>query len=411
MGGDVSRRCEITMLDDWSEPDGHAWRVMASYERWFGNGPEVAVLRLLGLFDRMASEDAIAALLREPKIPELTDTLTGLNERQWLQVLRRLRQAGLLTHPNPKFPHALDAHPLVREYYHHQLREVYPAAWRAAHQRLYLYYQDAGWEAMPSTLEGLGPLYDAVVHGCLAGCHREALRQVFQPRIRRHEQNFSIEQLGAFGADLSALSHFFESMWSRVAPGLEADEARFVFHAAGECLNALGRVTEAEEAMRKALALACQHEDWAMAATASAALSESSRARSDFPNALHFAKASASHAEQPHVPMVIQVKSHAFLGFVLHWMGHDREAEAAFHRAEQVQQLADLERPLLHAVPGYMYCEWLLDQLEIRTSQLTSERFRQAWHDLCRRAEQALIWAEHDGRPCDIGLLVRHEVA
>ena len=31
--------------------------IMESYERWFGPGPEVAVLRMLGLFDRMANEE------------------------------------------------------------------------------------------------------------------------------------------------------------------------------------------------------------------------------------------------------------------------------------------------------------------------------------------------------------------
>ena len=34
---------------------------MQSYQSWFGEGPELAVLRLLGLFDRPADERALGA--------------------------------------------------------------------------------------------------------------------------------------------------------------------------------------------------------------------------------------------------------------------------------------------------------------------------------------------------------------
>jgi hypothetical protein len=136
-GGDVRRRQEITVLDDWSAPGGHAWRIMKSYERWFGDGPEVAVLRMLGLFDRMANEAEVLALRAEPLIPALNDALIGLSARQWVHTLRRLRAAGLLAPPDLRMPHTLDAHPLVREYYRHQLREHQPVAWRAGHERLY----------------------------------------------------------------------------------------------------------------------------------------------------------------------------------------------------------------------------------------------------------------------------------
>ena len=51
---------------------------MQSYQSWFGEGPELAVLRLLGLFDRPADERALGALLKSPVIPGLSDSLTDL---------------------------------------------------------------------------------------------------------------------------------------------------------------------------------------------------------------------------------------------------------------------------------------------------------------------------------------------
>ena len=37
---------------------------MESYQTWFGEGPELSVLRMLGLFDRPADEKALGALLK-----------------------------------------------------------------------------------------------------------------------------------------------------------------------------------------------------------------------------------------------------------------------------------------------------------------------------------------------------------
>ena len=39
----------------------HARKVMESYQTWFGEGPEVSVLRMIGLFDRPADEKALGA--------------------------------------------------------------------------------------------------------------------------------------------------------------------------------------------------------------------------------------------------------------------------------------------------------------------------------------------------------------
>jgi hypothetical protein len=41
----------------------HARKVMESYQTWFGEGPELSVLRMLGLFDRPVDEKAFATLL------------------------------------------------------------------------------------------------------------------------------------------------------------------------------------------------------------------------------------------------------------------------------------------------------------------------------------------------------------
>jgi hypothetical protein len=94
-----------------------ARKVMESYQNWLGEGPELSVLRVLGLFDRPADEKALEALLKPPAIPGLTEPLVDLNPTEWRAVLNRLRRARLLAAEDPHNPGYLDTHPLVREYF------------------------------------------------------------------------------------------------------------------------------------------------------------------------------------------------------------------------------------------------------------------------------------------------------
>jgi adenylate cyclase len=54
------------------------------------------------------------------------------------------------------------------------------------------------------------PLFLAVICGCQAGLFREALHEVYLPRIQRGNASFAANVLGARGPLLSVLVHFFE---------------------------------------------------------------------------------------------------------------------------------------------------------------------------------------------------------
>ena len=54
------------------------------------------------------------------------------------------------------------------------------------------------------------PLFLAVICGCNAGLFREALHEVYIPRIQRGDSSFAANVLGARGALLLVLVHFFE---------------------------------------------------------------------------------------------------------------------------------------------------------------------------------------------------------
>jgi hypothetical protein len=67
------------------------------------------------------------------------------------------------------------------------------------------------------------PLFLAVICGCRAGLFREALHEVYIPRIQRGDVHFAANVLGARGALLLVLVHFFEhARWgSPVETGAE----------------------------------------------------------------------------------------------------------------------------------------------------------------------------------------------
>src|ERR1700737_540624 len=95
--GDIRSRKEVSERLAHDVRQGvHPRKVMESYQTWFGEGPELSVLRMLGLFDRPADEQALEALLKPPAIIGLTESLTGLSPIEGRTILAKLRRERLL---------------------------------------------------------------------------------------------------------------------------------------------------------------------------------------------------------------------------------------------------------------------------------------------------------------------------
>jgi hypothetical protein len=182
---------------------------MESYQTWFGEGPELSILRMLGLFDRPADQRALEALLKRPVIPGLTEPLIDLSPTDWRTILARLRRAKLLAREDPHNPEHLDTHPLVREHFGEQLQSQRTEAWKECNRRLYNYYRTLAPE-LPNSFREMEPLFLSVICGCNAGLFREALHEVYILRIQRGDVCFAANVLGARGTLLLVLVHFFE---------------------------------------------------------------------------------------------------------------------------------------------------------------------------------------------------------
>lgn len=124
-------------------------------QEWLSSQPVLlAIMQIAGLFDRPASGDCLEVLRKPPVIEGITDKIVDLDDGEWNRAVSRLRGVHLLAPLDASVPGALDAHPLVREWFGEELRKQNEEAWRAAHGRLYEHLRDSTKEGDKPTLEG-----------------------------------------------------------------------------------------------------------------------------------------------------------------------------------------------------------------------------------------------------------------
>ena len=379
--GDIRRRDLVRLAEaDAEEKGGHAFRVMAAYERHLESEGDkgqraLAILRLMGLFDRPATADCLRALWQSPAIPNLTEPLVGITEAQRNLTLKRLEDARLLTvnRDGANTLLSLDAHPLLREYFAARMKAgadsslIIPiSSFREAHKRVYEHLCAATKEGDQPTLEELQPLYQAVAHGCQAGLQQEAREKVYRDRILRGTGNdgfYTTSKLGAFGSDLGAVACFFDSPWSRVSPALTEAAQAWLLAVAAFNLRALGRLTESLEPIRASAERAAKSEGWINAAIGYSNLSELELTLGLVDAAALDAAKSVEYADRSGDAFQRMSKrtTHAD---ALHQAGRRAESETLFREAEEMQAEWQPEYPLLYSWPGFRYCDLLLAQAE-----------------------------------------------
>jgi tetratricopeptide (TPR) repeat protein len=371
--GDVRRRDHIRGL--LADPDNrghdHAQRVMKSYEEeWLAGQPILlAILHLVGLFDRPASGDCLKALRAKPAIPGLADAIVDLSDDQWWRAVARLRDARLLAPVDPSDPEALDAHPLVREWFGDRLKSTNEAAWKAAHSRLYDHLRNTTHEGQTPTLADLTPLYHAVAHGCRAGRYQETLNKVYIDRICRwglngHVAFYASRILGAGASNLAAISWFFEPPYQTPVGTLPPRDRAWVLGEASSALLAQGRLHEALPAMRANLQMREAAQDWTNAAISASRLSETEALIGQIAEAVATGEKSVAYAdrvvEKSQLLLVLPVR--AIEGAALHAAGEREKSKRLFAASERRQRWIQPDYPLLHSLGGYLYCDLLLSR-------------------------------------------------
>ncbi len=406
--GDIRKRDLVSLTQaDYEETSGHAFRVIEAYERWLerdGRRVELALLRLLGLFDRPAPPDCLAALRQAPVIVGLTEGIVTLTDQQWNLAVKRLDRLGL-AEEQPSEPRrvvgfseeeakefwnaakegralpmiqpqtfsaasspsisSIDAHPLVREYFRRRVREKMEEAWKVANSRL-LDHLRASVPYWPEGLNGLLSLYQAVAHGCQAGRFHETLYEVYIPRILRGTSPadfYSISKLGVMGADLAAVGCFFDERWTGPTPALGEAAQAWLLHEAAFRLRALGRLTEAREPMRAAMEFRVSQENWKHAAISLSNLSDLDLLLGDLASAVSEAKQGVDFADRSGDAFQ-RIANREVHAAVLHQAGLEADARSIFIAADAMQRERQPHYPFLYSVGGFHFADFLLSHTE-----------------------------------------------
>jgi len=396
--GDVRRRDHIRayLADPDSPRHDHAKRVMESYEKeWLAGQPVLlAIMRMVGLFDRPASRRCLFALRRPPVIEGLTDEIVGLEDKRWQRAIARLREVQLLAPPDLSEPGSLDAHPLVREWFGGRLLNASEVAWKAAHGRLYEHLRDKTKEGDKPTLEDLAPLYQSVAHACQAGRHQEAFSQIYLERIcrltpRQRNEMYAAFKLGAFGSDLAAISWLFDEPYEVPVATLRDEDQRWIISVAANALMAVGRLTESLSAQRAGLRRQEIAKNWSNVPACASNLAMVESTIGDISAAIRSTELALIWADRSGDGFD-KIAARAVHANMMHAAGRRDEAERMFRDAERRQRERQPEYPLLYSMQGYFYCEFLREKGD--------------WGAICDRATGTSEWTTKHGYVLDTAL-------
>ena len=342
--GEIHRRDVMpALVDIGGQDERDPFRVMQAYETLFrrqvdeqsraGQPPgetaaakQLALLFLVGLFDRPVEGAAVAAVLAGPGIPGLTDGLAAVSRAQWDQAVAALRSLGLLAPKRGQAPDELDAHPLIREYFGIRLRRDHPLAWKQAHSRLWRHYRDQPGPAELTTIDDLTPVERAVTHASLAGELEEAVR------LYEHRVKGRIAAHGFYAFDISLLLNFFDDPWRQVSPRLPESKQTGLLAQAASSLRSSGRLSEAAEAIQYNCQILRRTRQWRSYVEQRVelvqVLIQVGRLRQAIDEATQAVAAAGEHRVSSQIADL-----ECFLGHAYHLSGNTREADRAFRRS------------------------------------------------------------------------------
>lgn len=377
--GDINQRNKILTSNTEQQNSHPATKIMAAYETHLEDTTSLSMLYVMGLFDGATSIDAMQ-YLRGFNIPQLTDTF--LDEQTWSNAFIEMREQHLIYASNRNDVDMLDTHPLIREYFAQSLEKNHPEAGKKAHGYLFMYYKSLPDMEQPDTLEGMQGLFSAIAHGCAAGNHQEALVHVFYPRMQREGRtNYLTNVLGAYGANLTAASHFFTNHWDTPTTALIPPTKLLLLNWVTSSLQALGRLEEVTEPMVATIDIFLEQGNWKQSSINLNGLSELQLELGNIEAALSSAQQSMELAFKSGAD-VRRVDSRVVLANIQHQVGKLEVSQLLFKEAEDLQKKFKIGFSLLDSHAGFYYCNVLLAQGN--------------WQAANKRAEQWAEWRQQD---------------
>jgi hypothetical protein len=307
--------------------------IMEQYQRVI-DPTQWSVADCLGFFDRPASLKEFKKLWIDLRAP------SSLDIELLEDTIAELQRYGILTPFSDSEGHdAIDAHPLVRQYFSGKLCEN-QAQWIQGHKLLFMSLCE-GTEPKPKDRKGMAALAEAVRHGCEAKEYDAAL-SVYRDRMQQdNEYPVSKKELGCISEELTALVGFFELPWTRTAKYLDNKPATqaFLLHEVGYNLMAECRHAEAIDPLKAALEL---YEKTVDDAPAAAKLLDDLtyfyHTVGELTKALDSAERCVGFADQSEDPVQITTKR-TTLAKACHYLGQSDKANRKRHQARRAEKV------------------------------------------------------------------------
>ena len=344
--------------DSNAEQDSrHALRVLDYYDSLQDEASR-CFLQLLGLFDRPMNPAEKAVLIASANHAE---PLRALTQKQWQAVEQRLERSGLLLGRKGTFTRfEWDTHPIIRAYFGQKFKENHPETFKQAHKVLFDYYQNLPEKEVPDTLEEMLPLYRAVMHGCLAGEYKKALIDVFQQRINRINDLYSLYKLGAYSYNLVALSAFFSANWIKLNDEyITEPEEVWLSNLVSFSLMSSGRLLDAVAMRERSIELSLKMKDLDAAASNARTFTDLLLPLGKLREAEIVSNKSLSYALQIYDKWG-QKRSYSRVAIILYHLGKLDLAKITFIKSEQIQAQSN-DDPSFNFLYASRYCGLLID--------------------------------------------------
>jgi tetratricopeptide (TPR) repeat protein len=371
--GDISKRDLVKLEEaDAEEQGGHAFRVMDAYVQSFESEGKrgqrgLAMLRLLGLFDRPATADCLVALCTPPAIPDLTEPLVELSDPTRNMIFTRLKNAKLLTVNRDAGKLIwIDTHPLIRDYMAFKICNTVPRGWREAHLRLAKCYPIPDSKHQKN-LNDIYRLYTRIRHLCLAGESFEAL-EIYKKHVAVDEKRKHLNYPNLIPLDLSALAYFFVTPWSELRRGLGANDSHYLFHTVALQLWHIGRLNEAMKAAEMARESVSQTKknstDYENLCRTTRRQSEISLFLGNIGDAVKFSRQSFRYAESAINSDAYKIIAKCALAHALFFRGDLTHSYKIFSEKYKIDPWTQRQIEM-HIIYRFIYIDVLLHQLSL----------------------------------------------
>jgi len=340
-GGDIKKAKDIPPFYSDNEVGGKAHRILLWYNKQLKENQR-QFMKIFSLFRQAVGESEFDAVF----LPRIE--MEPFHFKLMVDDLckRRLISKGA--------ENTYSTHPLIKGYFESIFDEEEK---KACHKAIYEYFGKLAPKE-PKTLDEMQPLFEQIYHGCSAGLYDEVLDNVYWERIHRREERFIIHKLGAWETDLSLARSFFPNGDLSQMPLVSREEDKsFLLNSAGLSLLSIGKPKEAEGLYERKLKMNVEEKQWRAASVGYRNLADLQFRIGELEKGLESAKKALELSEKANYDQYICI-SKAYLAWILHLLGKDKEAEEWFKQAEELSVKITGHRD--YSITGVFYGDFLI---------------------------------------------------